>query len=495
MFPPLATGRTTEDQLPVLLWVHTGTATIEAAGTSHVLTAGEALWVPAGTEHGTRTEAGAVVLPILPSTPALPGAPADVRVVRVPDTWADWLVSQFDFNRHHTQDEDAGALELLALVAGEGSGAPELPSLTMPSSRQARAVAEGFLRSPADLVQVSDLAARENVSLRTLQRQFHDETGLPLSEWRTRARVTVAASLLADGREIGWAARDVGFQTSAGFTRAFRRHVGVAPKDYPRSGAVSVAPALERQPPPVPPRRVWNWVYDWHVLWWVYRGEVAMRIGTRQVVLRAGQAVWIPAGCSASVDERGDGSILLPLGNRRGGAEVAPADLRVLDLQDLAVPYLLHTVVAEYTLFEPVEEGDREALADVLFEEQFGHDSPEQDTGALTGAVAVIARSLRLAPADPRSLAEWAETVGEPVRRLGHEFVHQTGRDFPRWRADVRMSLARELLRDGSTPLAASRVLGYATSAGFGQVFTATHGLTPRQYQQRVVPRQVASSA
>lgn len=506
--PPLTTGRITEDQLPVLLWVHTGTATVEAAGASHILTAGQALWVPPGVEHGTRTEAGGVVLPIFPSTPALPDAPAHIRAVEMPDSWTDWLVSQFDFNRHHTQDKGAGVRELLALVGGEGAttsltaSSPEPPPLTMPSSKQARAVAEVFLRSPADPTSASDLAAQENISVRTLQRQFHDETGLTLSEWRTRARVTVAASKLTMGREVGWAARDVGYQTSAGFTRAFRRHMGVAPKDYLRRGAtgtertVNIAPALNREPPAVPPRRVWSWVFDWHVLWWVYRGEVAIRIGTREVVLRHGQAVWIPAGYSASVDERDDGSILLPLGNRLGGAELGPDDLRILDLQDLQTPYLLHTVLMEYTLFGLVTEdgGNREALADVLFREQFADGSPRVHAGSLTGAVAVIARQLRLNPSDSSSLAEWAEVVGEPTGRLGHEFVHQTGRDFPRWRADLRMSLARELLRDGSTPRAAARMLGYATNAGFGQVFTATHGLTPRQYQQRVIPRQVVSS-
>jgi AraC-like DNA-binding protein/mannose-6-phosphate isomerase-like protein (cupin superfamily) len=507
--PSLTTGRVTEDEMPVLLWVHTGATTIEAAGVDYVLTAGEALWVPPGVEHDTRTHPGGVVLPVFPSGSALPGAPTHVKVVAVPDDWADWLVSQFDFNRYHTCEEGGGDRDLLALVVGGsstsgGSRTTVVPPLTMPSSAQARAVADELRRSPASLSSAVDLAAHENISVRTLQRQFKDETGLSLSEWRTRARVTLAASMLATGRGVGIVAHDVGFETPGGFTRAFRRHVGVAPKDYVHSNAGAIAaatsveaPTLDREPPTIPARQVWSWVFDWHVLWWVYRGEVSIRIGIREVLLRRGQAVWIPAGFSASVDERGEGSILLPLGNRSGHAEIGSADLQVADLAGLEVASLLHTVLVEYTLFKRVDDDgpDHGSLTDVLFHEQFDRGAAYGPDAGLSGVVGIIARSLRREPSDSRSLAAWAAEVGEPSRRLGRKFLEQTGRDFPRWRADLRMSLARELLRDGATPRAAARTLGYATQAGFGQVFTTTHGLTPRQYQLRVMPRRVAPSA
>lgn len=69
-------------------------------------------------------------------------------------------------------------------------------------------------------------AALERVSVTTLQRQFRDETGMTFSEWRTRARIAAAEGHLADGRNIGWTGRRVGYAPG-------RFHQGVPPAYRP----------------------------------------------------------------------------------------------------------------------------------------------------------------------------------------------------------------------------------------------------------------------
>ncbi len=503
--PAMTAGPITEDYIPVLLWVHTGTAIVEAAGDVHRLAAGEAIWIPPGVTHRTRTSVGAVVLPIFPRMPKRLGALAEVRVVPIPNGWEDWLLFQFDWNGYHSLEALAGANALLSLVvdgasrddaADAGGRASPVP---MPSSREASAVAQAVLRSPGSPRGLSHFAERENVSVRTVQRQFRTETGMSFSEWRTRVRVTVAASHLTDGRDIGSTGRHVGYTTPAGFTRAFGRHFGVGPREYARrahaSPRRSANPLVEattqlaalvadkpQQSPHIPPRQVWNWVFDWHVLWWACRGQATLRIGTREFSMHRGQAMWLPAGFLASVT-LAEGSILLPLGNRHGGIPIGVDELNTYSLSGEAEAFLLHTVVAEYTFFH--SDIDRVLLADDLFRDQFVAGTDSGTSNGPTGAVAEIAWALRRDPADSRSLAEWASHLHISRKAIGEEFLAQTGGSFPHWRAQLRMSLARELLMFGDPVHEVSRTLGYATPATFSKVFTTAHGISPRRYRHQ----------
>lgn len=509
--PPATAGPITEEHLPVLLWVHVGTATVDAGSISHRLRAGQAIWIPPGVRHCTRADAGGVVLPIFPRLPELRGPLAEVRVISAPRGWEDWFVSQFDLNRYHTRGARPDERTLLGLVVdgtprdarpGGDSGAPALP---MPHSREAQAVAHAVLRSPAAEHRITELAAHENVSVRTLQRQFHHETGMTFSEWRARARVTVAAGHLLDGRTVSWVGRAVGYDTPAGFTRAFHRYFGCGPAAFARRAstvadrptgpdehatthlAALVADTPPPPPPPIPARQPWSWVFGAHVLWWVYRGMVEIQIGAHRFALRRGQAIWLPAGITASVDDIARGSILLPLGDRRGGPPIGVDELRPFSFPPEADAYLLHTVLAEYTLFGTT--GERPRLADELLREQlvFGRDRATGE--GLTGVVATIATALCRDPADSRSLAQWAAHLRLPPEQVGTEFRSQTGSSFPRWRAHLRMSLARQLLAFDDPPREVSKLLGYATPAAFGKVFAVAHGVSPRTYQQRVSRR------
>lgn len=149
----MVVGPLAEEREPVLLWVRTGTATVEAAGTAHALVAGQAIWVPPGVVHATRTDAGAVVFPLFPLEPhggELPEVLSDVRVVAIPAGWEDWLVHQW-LDKSHVRDVLPGADALLDLVAGASPGvAAAAPgALPMPRSREARDVARALMRDPA----------------------------------------------------------------------------------------------------------------------------------------------------------------------------------------------------------------------------------------------------------------------------------------------------------------------------------------------------------
>lgn len=510
VIPPMVVGPLTEDQEPVLLWVHTGTATVEAAGAVHRLAAGEALWVPPGVTHRTRTDAGAVVFPFFLEPATLPGTLSEVHVVSIPPGWEAWLIHRWDDNSH-TRDPLPGSEALLGLIAAappRRDGRTGFGALPLPRSREALDVAHALLRHPASPRGVESFAAQQKISAKTLQRQFLHETGMAFSTWRVRSRIATAAGHISEGRTIGWAGRHVGYATPTGFTKAFRNHTGLTPSAYarrhrtPSTGtatgpdevdevdevaehAVALAAGTAPAAPPIPPRAFWELVNDFHVLMWVYRGEVQLRIGTHRWALTQGQAIWVPAGLTHAV-EFAAGALMMSIGRVYGRAALGVDELVVLSFPPEAETFLLHTMAAEYTAFRP--ETDRGAFVDALFREQFvtGRD---RDAAGLTGLVGEIARALRRDPADPRSLADWAARFGASRKELGREFTTQTGETFPRWRAQLKMAVARQLLTFGDTPGAVSRHLGYASPAAFTIAFTAAHGLPPREYRRRETRR------
>lgn len=500
--PPMTVGPLTEDEDGILLWVHTGAATVDAEGTAHRLMSGDAMWIPAGVEHRTRTDAGAVVFPVRLPAGDRSGSLGEVRGLRVPDGWAEWLIHQWDDNSS-TRDSLPSAAALVELVArppGAESRPPgDRPSLQLPRSREAVGVARDILRTPGSSRTIDAFAARERISAKTLQRQFVGETGVTFSIWRTRARIAIAAGRLDEGRPIGETRRAVGFATAAGFTRAFRVHTGVTPSEYRRRDgrsrdAVDPVPpdggratrlleAITRAAPSIPARTFWQKVNDHHELMWVHRGSATLRIGGRQWALREGQAIWVPAGLTHTVVMPAE-SLMLTVGVAHGRFRTGVDDLIVFDFPRAAEPLLLHTMISEFTLFRPGTAPG--ALTRALFHEQFLASPPhgDQSTGALTAMVTALRRE----PGDSRSLAEWAAHLRTTPGHLGREILTQSGESFPRWRSRIRMDVARDLLRAGESPTQVFRRLGYASPTAFSRAFASAHGMTPREYQRRELP-------
>lgn len=502
--PATATEPLTEEHQTVLLYAHTGTATVDAAGQEHHLSTGDAIWVPPGVPHRTRCRAGGVVIPVFPRTSELPAGLSTVRTITFPPGWADWLVMRHvdDMHlQHDVRETLPGAEALMGLVAGapEGLGDRRIDAeaLPMPLSREAARVARTLLRDPASSASAVSLAGRENISVKTLQRQFRHETGLAFSDWRTRARVVAAAKHLQRGHDVGSTGRRVGYATAAGFSKAFSRHTGITPSEYarharrrPAAAAVPVEDVLRPiaalasddalVAPPIPARRVWTRVNEEHCLLWIYRGEADVRVGARDFRLRRGDVLWLPAGVPNTV-ECPAGSIAMPLGLGFGSVDLDPEALSVFSFPPEAETFLLHTSMVNFTLAETATRGP--SLSTELFRVQFlaGRGA---DTG-LTRAVGSITRALRRNPADSRSLARWAEQLGTSPRELGQEFLRQTGETFPRWRAQHRMDMARWFLRLGDSPGQVARQLGYASSAAFANAFSTAHGMSPREHQRR----------
>ena len=84
------------------------------------------------------------------------------------------------------------------------------------------------------------LATEVGVSRKRLAESFSRFVGQPPMQYLTQWRLQLAARMLADGSaKVAAVARDVGYQSEASFSRAFKRFVGVSPAQWRRDGAAT----------------------------------------------------------------------------------------------------------------------------------------------------------------------------------------------------------------------------------------------------------------
>ena len=72
---------------------------------------------------------------------------------------------------------------------------------------------------------------KRGASLRTIERQFSDETGLTLGRWRRQLRMVEALRLLAAGEPVTSVALEVGYPDASHFSHSIRQVYGLTPKD------------------------------------------------------------------------------------------------------------------------------------------------------------------------------------------------------------------------------------------------------------------------
>jgi AraC-like DNA-binding protein len=80
---------------------------------------------------------------------------------------------------------------------------------------------------------LTDMASACGMSVRQLQRSFHDVCGMSPRTYWMKCRIRVACQQLRAGREsIAKVAADLGFCDQSNFTQHFHRHTGQTPREF-----------------------------------------------------------------------------------------------------------------------------------------------------------------------------------------------------------------------------------------------------------------------
>ena len=99
---------------------------------------------------------------------------------------------------------------------------------------------------PAAEWTVERLARLVGVSRSVFAERFVDMVGEPPMQYLALWRMQLASRLLVDGAHVAEVAAQVGYDSEAAFSRAFKKLVGQAPATWRRQSAVAHAPEIEK---------------------------------------------------------------------------------------------------------------------------------------------------------------------------------------------------------------------------------------------------------
>lgn len=229
-----------EDDVHVLLWqVHGSTDTVlqenqeERPPTTPEkfgeLTAGSALWIPAGVRHSFTVREDSVAVPLFFSRHRIATTLRQPTLVSVGQDLHSLLLAHMVSCSSQIRPAGDIARQVLALIEKSPIASEALP---VPESPAAHRIAEFLRFNPGDARSISELAASVHTSERTVERVFLAETGMTLRTWRIRSRMEAAAVLLRSETTVEAVAHRVGYTHVNAFRRVFRRHFGISPTRY-----------------------------------------------------------------------------------------------------------------------------------------------------------------------------------------------------------------------------------------------------------------------
>ena len=95
-----------------------------------------------------------------------------------------------------------------------------------------------------------------------------------------------------------------------------------------------------------------------------------------------------------------------------------------------------------------------------------------------------LAGKIAANPADGRSLAAWGRELGASERTLARLFRRDTGMSFVKWRQQVRLLSALQMLAADTPVTRVAADLGYESTSAFITMFKKSLGFTPSQYSR-----------
>jgi AraC-like DNA-binding protein len=135
--------------------------------------------------------------------------------------------------QHPKDDNDAEHLRLLHVLLDQLQHAQRIESYLPHTQHPVLLKVLDYLHQhPADQSSLSHLAARVNVTERTLARYSQQELSMSVHEWRQRLKVMKALSLLNQGMTIENIAFELGYASASAFIHMFKRWMHMTPDQF-----------------------------------------------------------------------------------------------------------------------------------------------------------------------------------------------------------------------------------------------------------------------
>ncbi|MGS0895352.1 AraC family transcriptional regulator [Burkholderia stagnalis] len=216
----------------------------------------------------------------------------------------------------------------------------------------------------------------------------------------------------------------------------------------------------------------------------LFSGLLSVRTQLGAWVLPTTRAVWVPPSHVHSAHSHGPFSGWAVYVAPRACAPL-PAEPRAITVSGLLREAVLRA--AEWPL-APLADMQRHVAAVILDEIAASPTDDFRLPMPRDARLLRIAHALANAPADPRTLDEWAEWAHAAPRTLSRRFVAETGLTFTAWRQRARLLRALELLATGQPVTAVALELGYDNASAFIALFRRSFGTTPGRYLAANIP-------
>jgi len=214
-----------------LLYASEGVIAVESQVACWVVPTNRAIWIPAGKEHSVKMH-GRVYLKTV-YFESEPGSQIELNCAayEISPLLRELIV--FACGKgiiHGDSEEHRNLIEFLTFQVKKLRPLPL--TIPMPQDERARCLALQVIDVPGSEKSLRELCDGCGASLRTMQRIFSEELGMPLSRWRNLVRMVHAIKLLASGKTITQIALDLGFESVSAFIFSFRQYFGLSPGRY-----------------------------------------------------------------------------------------------------------------------------------------------------------------------------------------------------------------------------------------------------------------------
>lgn len=209
------------------------------------------------------------------------------------------------------------------------------------------------------------------------------------------------------------------------------------------------------------------------------RGVLSCEVEGGLWIVPPQSAIWIPGGVLHRIAAAG--------GLEGYNAFIDPAAAAALPASCCTwstTPLLRELLVRAAALPLRYPEGGRESRLVALLLDEIGEGRP----GKLHLPMPADPRLRRLAdmimadPADRGTVDAWAARTGLSERTLARLIARDTGMSFGRWRQQLRLMLALQMLAEGASIQQVSNDLGYESAGNFVTMFRKAMGVPPGRY-------------
>lgn len=216
-----------------------------------------------------------------------------------------------------------------------------------------------------------------------------------------------------------------------------------------------------------------------HQLVYAVHGVMVVQTSAGHWVVPPTRAIWMPAGtvhwirCVGAVRMR---SLFV----KPGVARALPNDLQVVGISPLLRELIQAAAAVDGSYAADSREGRLMRL--ILDELRSVPVLPLHLPQPGDERLREICEHLEREPDDNTTLDAWAKRVALAAKTIQRSFVKETGMTFGRWRQQLRLLRALELLATGEKVVEVALQLGYESPSAFATMFKRQFGQTPSQF-------------